>query len=208
MERLSCGLHPLYGLMILLIVSSCGGGSSPPPTSSIEQDIDAILALDGAQGETGTPSANSIAFNVTETTIHSITVTGTSDKIGDVTPINPSENGGDFSIDWHVTSSDPYHVDVYLRVDDTISKQQGDIRVFQQNCGSVSQLYRCDQFASFACHFNSTNEFYCGTLSPANAIRNLTTFLSAIPMDANLIFKACNSVLSNCREAVVPVQFQ
>jgi hypothetical protein len=194
-------------IVSIMTVSACGGASSSPTASDINQDIGAILDLSNAQGGS-TSTTGTAPVNVTTTTINALSVTGTSAKVGDVTPINPAENNGIFLISWNVTSSDPYHVDVYLSLDDTISTAQGDIRVFQQNCGSLPQLYSCNESADFACSFNGSNELYCGTVSAANPVRNLTTFLSAIPLDANLIFKACNSVLSNCKEVTVPVQFQ
>jgi hypothetical protein len=206
MERIHYGFITIPVVATLMTLSACGGSSSAPPESGVDQDIEAILALVNAQG--GSTNTGATPLNVTTTTINALSVTGTSAKAGDVAPINPAENNGHFSINWDITSSDPYHVDVYLSLDDTISTPQGDIRVFQQNCGSLPQLYHCNQTADFTCNFNGSNELYCGTVSVANPIRNLTIFLSAIPMDANLIFRACNSVLSNCQEMVLPVQFQ
>jgi hypothetical protein len=197
----------LPAVVSMMTVSACGGGSSSPTASDINRDIDAIIDLSTAQGG-ATPNTGTAPVNVTTTTINALSVTGTSPKVGDVTPINPAENNGTFLISWNVTSSDPYHVDVYLSLDDTISTAQGDIRVFQQNCGSLPQLYSCNESADFACSFNGSNELYCGTVSAANPVRNLTNFLYAIPLDANLIFKACNSVLSNCNEEIVAIQFR
>ncbi len=177
-------LFYLSGILVLLGLSACGGG------------------------EPGAPSTNpNLSVVGTTTTIHAVSVSGTSARINDVAPINPSVNNGTFTIGWQVTSSDPYRVEVYASIDDTISAE--DVRVFQQNCGSIDTLYQCNESASFECHFNSSNELYCGTLSPGtNPANDLTRFLVSLPMNANLIFQACDAILASCQVAMAPVQFQ
>jgi len=176
-----------YALIFsVVLLSACGGGGSAPGGGS---------SLPGIN----TPATDS-------TTINDYAVTG-SDVVnasGNI-PINAGVNGGAFQVTWDVDSSDPYHAELYLSADSTLERNT-DIKIFEQNCGSVSLLYNCGQKADFDCRFTSENKMSCHTITTANRERDLTTFLDTIPKSAHLMLYACNALFSNCKTSSVAVE--
>ena len=136
------------------------------------------------------------------TTINSLSVTGTSANVDDYVPINPNLSNGTFSVGWSVSSSDPYHAELYISEDASLSTST-DRRFFQQNCGS-SSLYNCSSSASFSCQYTTQNMISCNNDSGTN----LTTFLDTIPKDAYVIIEACNALHDSCQTSSVKTQLQ
>lgn len=165
-------------IFIASLVSACGGGSSTPNVPN--------------------PATST-------TTIDSYRVTGTSASINDVAPINANLNNGEFSVGWNISSSDPYHVDIYLSDDVVLG---GDVKIFEQNCGSLGTLYNCDSDASFNCRFDTSNNISCGVVSASNPAKDLTTFLDTIPKSAHLILVGCNALLTSCKSTSLEVELQ
>ncbi len=174
-------IKKLIPLLVASTISACGGGSSTPN-------------IDVPNPATST------------TTINSFSLTGTSAPINGVVPINASINNGEFAIDWDIASSDPYIVEIYMSSDTALGN--GDVKIFGQNCGSLSTLYNCGSTASFNCRFGSSNNISCGVISSINPEKDLTTFLDTIPKSANLLLLGCNSLLTSCKTTSVAIELQ
>lgn len=174
--------HAVWIFAGSMILSACGGGSSGTPS--------------GTPGITGTT-----------TTINNYTVTGTSSATGTSQPINPGVNNGNFNVSWNISSSDPYHVDLYVSSDSTLSTTT-DIKFFGQNCGSASSIYNCGKSGTFTCTFGGDNKISCGTISAANPAKDLTSFLDTIPKTAYIVMQACNGLFDSCKTSAIQVEFQ
>lgn len=173
--------HTAGAFVGIMVLTACGGGPN------------------GGNALSSKPS--------NPTTINSYIITGTSPTTSAVQPINAGVNGGDFNVSWNVSSTDPYHVDLYVSYDATLSKTD-DIKFFGQNCGSSSSIYNCDQNASFPCTFTGDNKLSCGTVSAANPQKDLGSFLINIPQSAYVIMEACNGLFTDCTTSSIAVEFQ
>ena len=163
-----------------------------------------LTACGGGGGGDSTPSPAAL------TTINSFTMTGTSaPTAGDPIPINANVNAGAFSVDWDVSSSNPYHVKLYIS-EDAVFDKDTDTRLMSKNCGTnvVGNTYECNKVASFSCVFKTSNLISCGTISTANPEKNLTTFLTGLPMTAYFFIDACNALVTSCKTQSVEVEFQ
>lgn len=172
-------------LMLLLLVTglaACGGGSDTNPKNPL----------------------SSVNLN---TKINSFTVIGTSSTVAGTVPINPGVSGGFFSVGWDISSTDPYHIDLYVSHDNALSKTS-DTKFFSQNCGSTSSIYNCSQTGNFSCQFTSANSISCGTVSATNPAKDLTSFFSALPETDYLILEACDGLFLDCQQSAVKVEFQ
>ena len=159
--------------------------------------------LSACGGSSEIPTANTPANP--STTINAVTIVGTSPPSDNIIPINAGVNNGGFTTGWSVSSSDPYHVDLYLSNDNALGS---DVRIFSQNCGSSSLIYNCSSVGQFNCQFTSSNKMSCGTLSAANTEKDLTSFLDTIPKQVFLILEACNALLDNCKTSSVAIELQ
>ena len=174
----------IFSLFVAVVVSACGGDSS----SSTDTATDPVATGDN-------------------TTINSYTLTGTSVTSNGVTPINAGVNNGVFRVEWNVTSSDPYHVDLFLSDDNTLSETT-DTQISSHNCGALDILYECDAVTSLDGSFDNQNKISVGTVNTFNPGADLTNFLSTIPKSAFMIIKACNSLLSNCKTSAIAIELQ
>ncbi len=164
-----------------------------------------VSLMSGCGGGTSSPDINVPNPATSTTTINSFSATGTSAPASGIVPINANINNGEFTLEWNIASSDPYHVDIYISSDDALG---GDVKFFSQNCGSLSTLYNCSSTASFDCRFDTSNSISCGVVSTSNTGKDLTTFLDAIPKSAHLILVGCNSLLTSCKSTSVEVELQ
>lgn len=162
-----------------------------------------IAACGGGGGGTPTPTGGSTTLN---TTINSFTITGTGVGAGGKQEINANITGGNFVTQWDVSTSDPYRIDLYVSENATLEKAS-DIRFFGKNCGS-GPLLECTGSGRFDCRFTTQNKISCGIISATNPEKDLTGFLTALPMDAYIIIEACNGLVTSCKEAAVLVEFQ
>jgi hypothetical protein len=121
--------------------------------------------------------------------------------------INSGVNNGAFNVSWNVSSSDPYHVELYLSNDSALSSST-DVKFFSQNCGGISAIYNCNTNGSFSCKFNSQNKISCDTITFINKEKDISAFLNQIPKRAYLIIKACNGLFNNCDTAFKPIELQ
>lgn len=177
--------HTLVFSAVLL--SACGGGSSSLPGNNIS-----------------TSGNNSPATDSTMINDYAVTGSDVVNASGNI-PINSGVSGGVFKVTWDVDSSDPYHAELYLSSDDTLDRNS-DVKIFEQNCGSVSLIYNCGQKADFDCRFTSQNKISCGTVTNQNRERDLTAFLDTIPKSAHLMLYACNALFSACKTSSVAIE--
>jgi hypothetical protein len=166
-----------FGISVLLF--GCGGSSDiTNPTSSIQN-----------------------------TSISEYTVTGSSATKNGVIPINSGVNNGAFKVTWNVSSSDPYHIELYLSNDSALSKST-DVNFFGQNCGGISAIYNCSSNGSFDCKFTSQNKISCGTITSFNKEKDISSFLDQIPKQAFLIIEACNGLFDSCKTSSEEIELQ
>ena len=157
-------IHPYFSLFLLatLALSGCGGGSGGGGSSDPQDGVN----------------------------IQAATVSGTSaTPQGGVPPINPSVNGGQFTVVWS-TDNDRHNASLYLSRDTTLNTRE-DRRVFSQNCGIVST--NCSKDGAKTCQFTTTNSIVCGSRTV-----NIANFLPAIPQRNYLILRTCNGLFNKC----------
>jgi hypothetical protein len=155
------------------------------------------LAACGGGGGGTTPPA-------TMTTINSFDVTGSGVSAGGGQILDPAINSGQFTVDWDISSSDPYHVDLYVSLDNVLDSS--DEQFFSRNCGT-GPLLTCTDLGSFTCHYTNTNMISCGTISATNPEKSLSTLILSLPMSAHIIAEACDNTFTNCVETPVEVEF-
>ncbi len=169
----------LFGSMMVLLLSNCGGDSS-----------------DG----------NSSGSTITGTRINSFDASGAVTVSG-VLPINPSVNGGEFTVDWDVDSSDPYRFVLYIS-EDNVFDSTDDVLIHQRNCGSNSVLYLCGDIGSETCSFDTQNMMGCGVSSPGNRPADLTSFIDVFPKAGYLIMQACDALQVVCDTSAIAVELR
>ncbi len=141
------------------------------------------------------------------TTINEFSATNSADSRAASIIVDPAIEGGDFSLQWDIDSSNPYHIELYLSEDSQLSKSS-DINFFGQNCGSLSTVYNCNSVGNFDCRFTSENKISCGTINSANKEKNVSDFMTTLPKDAFIIIEACNGLFDSCEESAISVVFQ
>ena len=131
-------------------------------------------------------------------------VNGTSADAGGVTPINPAENLGRFSIKWRVRDSFfSYRAAMAVSLDKVAS---GSDRVFFfRNCGSNNDT--CPQASSTTVDCQITNEHILSCTGDDNQA-DLTTFFDVLPKNAYIIIETCMTSDTACFTKFHPVQFQ
>lgn len=141
------------------------------------------------------------------TTINEFSSTSSAGLNDSSVVIDPAIDDGAFNIQWNISSSDPYHIELYLSEDAQLSKSS-DVNFFGQNCSSSSTIFNCSSVGDFDCRFTSENKISCGTISPANKEHNVTTFMTTLPKEAFIIIEACNGLFDSCAESASSVVFQ
>ncbi len=152
-------------------------------------------------------TTNPTTSNSQNTSINMYSVTGTSTTTSDVKPINSGVNNGAFNVSWNVSSTDPYHIELYLSNNSTLSSSAG-VKFFSQNCGGISAIYNCNTNGSFSCRFTSQNKISCGTITFVNKEKDVSAFLNQIPKSAYLIIKACNGLFNSCDTEFKQIELQ
>ncbi len=122
----------IAAICILLLLAACGGGSGSS----------------NGEGTTGLVTTNTL--------INAFKITGSSMPTGTSIPINAATNGGEFTIDWDVTATDPYTFKLFLSAD-SILDITTDIEILTLNCGSESLVFSCNDIGNFLRHFDSSN---------------------------------------------------
>lgn len=163
----------------------------------------AILSLAGCGGGGGESSP-------TPTTIRAFTVSGTngvSSSSGQTVAIAPSQNGGQFTLDWNASSSTrPYRADLYLSPDATLS--DSDHAFFGRNCDQPAGDCQA-QAASFVCTFGTDVKLTC----PAGSVEttDLSTWFASnggLPNSYYVILRVCDGLFTDCVTRAVPTTFQ
>lgn len=140
-------------------------------------------------------------------TIQNYAVSGTSAAVNGVAPINPGVNSGQFSASWTVTGNTSYTTKLVLSTD--VVFDGNDIEVVNGGCGKLSVTDNCRPSGTVTCTFNNSNIMACSDAVANFPSRDLSIFLSGgIPMNAYLVIRACNPMLSSCQTAALPVQIQ
>ncbi len=154
----------------------------------------------------GTGSEGGSGSSVSSTTINSMAIEGSAAASDGVVPINSGINGGAFKVKWDVSSSNPYHVRLYVSKDAVLSTST-DQHFFSQNCGTPTSIYNCTRTANFNCSFNTENQIVCNETA-YNRGKNLSSFLETLPEQAYLIMHACNGLFNSCKTEAMPIELQ
>ncbi len=163
-------------LVMLFALSACGGGAT-------EQAVDPTAAV----------------------SLSRFTVTGTGPAENGVVPIDAAVNNGKLSFEWATSSSNDYHVGVYLSKDEILDTNV-DAYILGRNCGDTYEFISgCGKQMKVDCVWSSDNKMACSTeLKP----KILTYWLDALPQDAWALAQVCNSLFTKCRVYSVPVQLR
>jgi hypothetical protein len=145
----------------------------------------------GGGGDSASPSPAAATTNINQFSL-----------AGNVTAssISVSKSAGQFAMTWDVSSSDPFHIDVYLSSDAVVSTD--DKSFIGGNCGALS-LYNCKAQQTVQCNVTKV-----GTTSPASytlgcqglgtSSQVVTLPSITLPFSANILFKACNALQNSC----------
>ena len=185
-QQTSLGLRQLAIVATTLGLAACSGG------------------VDVSGGLTPPVPSNPVT---TSTTINRFDVTGTAATANGIVPINAAFNAGEFTMDWEVTSSNPYRVEVFISADNTLDKTS-DIEIYNRNCGNDPLVYTCNNIGNYVCAFTNANEMSCGIVTAFNTRKDLTTFLNVIPKSAFMMIEACNALRDSCKTASVAIELQ
>ncbi len=167
----------------------------------------AVVAACGGSGGGSNGTASSTSDPNAPVTIQGYTVTGTSATVNGVAPINPGVNGGQFATSWTVTGNSIYTVRIAVSTDATYDGN--DIEIVTGGCGKASVLDNCHGSGTVSCTFNNSNVMTCADQVGAFPSRDLSTFLGGgIPMNAYLVIKACNPMLTSCPTSAAAIQIQ
>lgn len=161
--------------------------------------LTSLVACSGGDG------ASSGGDAPTPTVVNSFSVSVPSSQATPV-PISPYMDSGTFNATWSVTSSDPFHIDLYVSLDNVL-QTQNDRAVFAQNCGTHT-LYACRSQSTVTCQFDTMTRVSCSLPSTQATVTDLTTFLSGLPKSAYLILHACNGLFLSCSDSAISIEFQ
>ncbi len=173
----------LFSILISLVLSSCGGSNKSKASSE----------------PTPTNLNGSIKIN-------NIVVKGTSAPVKGVTPISANVKSGVFDVSWHVKSSTPFEVDIYVSHDPFLSDKK-DIRIFGQRCGNP-KLYRCGDKGSVRCNFKTDNKIGCLYSDTSKSLISISPVLDRLPKVAYIIIEACNITYTSCKVRAQKVEFR
>ena len=173
----------LFSILILLALSSCGGGNKRKTSSA--------------------PTPTNVNGS---TKINSVVVKGTSAKTKGVVPINANVKSGTFNVSWHVNSSDPFEVDIYVS-DNPFLSDKTDVRIFGQRCGRTKS-YRCDNKGSVKCSYKTNNKISCAHSDTGKGQINISSVINRLPQTAYIIVEACNITYTSCKVKTQKVEFQ
>lgn len=143
--------------------------------------------------ELGEPSINTLEL----TDSYSQTV----NYPGDVAAINATISAGEFDV---VLSAEDgtFYVNFMLN-DQSIS--DGGISFYNDNCGSGT----CS--ISITCRFTTEVKMSCGNIGedyPGNPETDVSSMVTALPMDAYIVVQVCNAAHTNCTYKYQTIQLQ
>ena len=112
--------------------------------------------------------------------------------------INAGVLGGEFGVSYDINEEAYY---ISLGLNDT-NVSNGSVIFYNNTCGNS----RC--IANITCRFTNSVAMSCGVIGLGNPEVDVSSIVTAIPMDAYLIIRACNSENSMCSESYQSVDLQ
>lgn len=112
--------------------------------------------------------------------------------------INGGISGGEFDVSYSA-SRDGYYVSLALN-DRDIS--DGGITFFNGICGSSSCA------VDITCRFTNAINMLCGNIGPSNQEVDVSSLVTAIPMDAYIILEVCNLEYTICVQQYQAIELQ
>lgn len=143
--------------------------------------------------ELGEPSIDS--FEVTDS------YGQTPDYPNDIAAINATIAAGEFDVVLDA-GNDAFYVNFMLN-DQSIS--DGGISFYNDNCGSDA----CS--ISITCRFTTEVKISCGNIGedyPGNPETDVSSMVTALPMDAYIVVQVCNAAHTNCTYKYQTIQLQ
>lgn len=162
-----------------------------------------VVASLAACGGGGGPETSAPTPAASTTTVHQYSLAGNVSA----SSISATASGGQFEIAWDVSSSDPFVAAAYLSGDGVVS--QDDRQFLGANCGE-SDLYACKARQTIQCNLvkATTSETPSYTLSCQNskaAVGGVTLAGINLPYSGNIVFHACNALLTSCKTISQPI---
>ena len=112
--------------------------------------------------------------------------------------INAGVLGGEFGVSYDINEEAYY---ISLGLNDT-NVSNGSVIFYNNTCGNS----RC--IANITCRFTNSVAMSCGVIGVGNPDVDVSSIVTAIPMDAYLILQVCNSDHSTCSESYQLVELQ
>lgn len=143
---------------------------------------------------------NNIPFNTPR--IFSFTITDsfqqTSFDFDQQVHLNAGVLGGEFDV-FYSASADGYYVSLSLN---DKNNSGGGVMFFNGVCGFSSCV------VDLTCRFTNAIKMSCGNIGPGNQEVDVSSLVTAIPMDAYIILQVCNAEYSICVEQYQAVELQ
>lgn len=173
--------------LIAAFLAGCGGGAASVP---------------------GSGSSNSTGGGRTQ--IYAYSVTGSDNKTStgsQSVTINPSQNGGAFTLYWDASSStQPYVAQWYVSTDNALSDD--DVELLSRNCDQASGDCQ-QQYDTFNCTLDNSMDANCSDASSSSGT-NLTNYFSksGLPVNDYLLLRVCDGLFQDCVVKAIPTTFQ
>ncbi|MCY4045613.1 MAG: hypothetical protein OXE99_11095 [Cellvibrionales bacterium] len=114
--------------------------------------------------------------------------------------INSTIQSGVFPIRWNITSSDPYHVSLYITQDPEKTLTAND-RFFRTACGSDTNA--CTNEGQFLCTLSNNKFLACEAGTEPFSEKNIAHLMSATKNPVYIILEACNTVIDLCNKQAI-----
>lgn len=155
----------------------------------------------GGGSETGSPTPAAAT-----TTVHQYSLTGNLSA----SSISATTGSGQFALAWEVSSSDPFVIAAYLSGDGLVS--QDDRQFLGANCGE-SDLYSCKARQTIQCSLakatsSDTSSYTLSCQNSKTAVGVVTLAGITLPYSGNIVFHACNALLTSCKTISQPITLQ
>ncbi len=149
-----------------------------------------ITNFDEDQDEALNPQINS--FTITDS------YQQTSSSFDQQMGINAGVSNGEYDV-YYSVSREAYYVSLSVN-DKSIS--DGGISFYNSTCGYSACA------VDLNCRFTNAINMSCGNIGPSNQEVDVSSIVTAIPMDAYIILEVCNSEYTICAQQYQPVELQ
>lgn len=165
-------------ILTTTLLTACGGGSGGTTTPTTQPKIPETQAPQEPESE----ALKITAFAVTP------------DKI------SPYISGGNFAISFSTTGTAQAFITASLSINETLSAS--DTTIYRQLCGSTLDCQ--PESHSTDCYFKTDNTVECS----GGITTDISSIIDEIPKELFIILEACETPITNCDTASLPITLE